>query len=94
MISLKDLMLVLKEEISYGESILEHQKRLEATLWGLEEQTKFPENAGKEDQTELNEEINRCRAKILNCSKLLSAHDIKIKQTLKDYLDKEGFLRN
>ena len=88
---IRELLIQIKEEILYHDSILEHRKKLETTLWGLEEQCKFPENASKEDQTELNEEMNRCRLKILNCNKLLSAHSLKIKQVLQKTLEKEQF---
>jgi hypothetical protein len=72
--ALKDHMLTLNEEISYRENILKHKKSLEATLWGLEEQIRFPENQSNLDQEEINVEINNCQLKILNCNKLLDKH--------------------
>ena len=83
--TIKDLLVQLKEEVSYHDSIIEHKRKLEAALWGFEEQASFPENSGKKDQEEISEETNRCRAKILNCTKLLSSHEMKIRQLLKDF---------
>jgi len=78
----KDLIRTLEEEIKYNENILSHKKNLEATLWGLEEQSKMPENTSKEDQTELNEQMNLCRSKIINCNSLLKAHIKKIESII------------
>ena len=81
----KEFNLYLSEEINYHENISKHKKNLEATLWGLEEQASFPENSPKEDQTELGEEMNKCRIKIMNCNKLISSHLEKLKDTFKNY---------
>jgi len=75
---LKDLLRTLEEEIKYHESVLVHRKNLEATLWGLEEQARMPENSSKDDQTELNEQMNLCRGKIINCKKLVDSHSKKM----------------
>ena len=83
----KKLISKLKEEVDYHESVLEHKLKLEATLWGLEEQASFPENSGKEDQQALSLESNNCRSKILNCKKLVSSHEMKIRQILKTFLE-------
>lgn len=76
--SLNDYILTLNEEISYRNNIIKHKKSLEATLWGLEEQIRLPENSSKEDQEEINEDINKCREKIINCNHLLESHQNKI----------------
>lgn len=76
--SIKDFTLSLVEEIKYHDSVIEHKKNLETTLWGLEEQARFPENASSVDQTEIVEGINRCQLKIVNCNKLLTAHEKKL----------------
>jgi len=83
--TIRELVIKLNEEIRYRESVIEHQKKFEATLWGLEEQTSFPENSSSENQTELSKETNNCRFRILNCNKLLAAHDLRLKQILKEY---------
>ena len=75
---LRDHILTLNEEINYRENVLKHKKSLEATLWGLEEQIRLPENSSKEDQEEINNDINHCRYKVLNCNKLLDSHQNKI----------------
>ncbi len=84
---IKEFIIKLNEEVRYHENILEHQKRLESTLWGLEEQTTFPENSASEDQTELGEETNKCRVKILNCTKLLSSHNQRMLEVIKEFYD-------
>ncbi len=76
--NLKIFIMTLNEEISFRENILKHKKSLEATLWGLEEQIRFPENQSNLDQEEINVEINNCQLKILNCNKLLDKHLKKI----------------
>jgi len=81
---IREVSLFLTEELKYHESVLQYAKSLEATLWGLEEQAKFPENSSQEDQQNLNTEINKCRTKLLNCNNLIKAHEAK----LKEYLDK------
>ena len=85
--TVRNLLIQLREEIDYHQSVIEHKRKLEATLWGLEEQSTFPENSGKVDQEEISEETNRCRSKILNCTKLISAHEIKVKQILKEFVE-------
>ena len=82
---LKDLIRTLNEEIKYHENILDHQKGLESTLWGLEEQAKFPENASPEDQQQISVEINNCRIKIFNLRNLLQAHENKLKEYINSY---------
>jgi hypothetical protein len=82
---LRDLIRTLSEEISYHENILDHQKSLEATLWGLEEQAGFPENTAPEEQQQIVLEVNNCRTKILNLRNLLQAHTQKMKQFVDSY---------
>lgn len=77
---IKEFISTLSEEMKYSTDIISHKKSLEATLWGLEEQSRFPENSAKNDQEELSIQINNCRIKISNCNKLISAHDLKLKQ--------------
>jgi hypothetical protein len=69
-----DLNTHLTEELKYHENIDQHKKSLEATLWGLEEQIRFPENSSKEDQDLLVAEINKYRSKISSCKKVMDAH--------------------
>ena len=76
--SIKDLFVTLQEELTYHENILAHKKSLEATLWGLEEQASFAENSGQQDQTELNEQMNKCRSKVMSSNKLIESHLEKI----------------
>ena len=74
----RDFYNTLEEELKYRNQIESHQKGLEATLWGLEEQCQFPENTGKDDQVELSSQINNCRLKQINCKKLIDKHDVKM----------------
>ena len=71
---LKNHMMTLSEEINYRENIIKHKKSLEATLWGLQEQIRMPENQSAQDQEELASQINNCQSKILNCNKILDGH--------------------
>lgn len=75
---IKDFYKTLEEELKYRDQIESHQKGLDATLWGLEEQSRFPENSGKDDQLELSDQINTCRIKQINCKKLIAEHDQKL----------------
>jgi hypothetical protein len=75
---IKKHIITLNEEIDYRENILKHKKSLEATLWGLEEQIKFPENQAPLDQEEIKNQINACQIKIVNCNKLLDKHSKKL----------------
>jgi len=82
---IKGFYQTLGEEIEYRDQVESHKKGLEATLWGLEEQTQFPENAGKNDQTELSEQINNCRLKQINCKKLIDKHDVRMVQLIEKF---------
>lgn len=84
---IKDFILTLNEEVKYHDSVLEHKKNLETSLWGLEEQAKFPENSSSEDQNEIIEGITKCQQKIITCSKLLSAHEIKLFEFISNFRD-------
>ena len=68
----------LEEEVKYRDQIESHLKSLSTTLWGLEEQSQYPENSGKEDQIELSEQVNTCRIKQMSCVKLVKSHDSKL----------------
>ena len=81
----KNFVLNISEEIKYQDNIVFHKKSLETTLWGLEEQTKFPENSKKEDLQTLSEEINNCRQKINNCDRLIEAHNSKVISLINDF---------
>jgi hypothetical protein len=81
----KELLIKLDEEVKYHESIMAHKSGLESTLWGLEEQMRLPENSSKEDQDEINIQINQCRIKILNCKKLIESHKYKVFKFINDY---------
>jgi len=87
---IKNLIIVLTEELKYRENILQFCKGLETTLWGLEEQANFPENSAQTDQEQLNQEINNQRIKLSNCRKLLDAHEVKVKELLKSYVTSEA----
>lgn len=82
---LEDLVCTIGEEIKYRENIVRHKKSLEASLWGLEEQIRLPENSGAEDQDEINAQINFTRSKIANCKQLLLKHTEKMKKFLDSY---------
>ena len=91
--ALKNHMLTLSEEINYRENIIRHKKSLEATMWGLQEQIRMPENQAASDQEELATQINIYQSKILNCNKMLDSHAKKIISItdnfkLKDFLSK------
>lgn len=75
----------LDEEIKYHESIQAHKSSLEASLWGLEEQIRMPENSAAKDQEEINIQINQCREKILSCKKLIKSHELKVQDLLSNY---------
>ena len=75
---IRDFSKTLAEELSYRDQIENHMKGLTATLWGLEEQSQYPENSGQADQAELSEQINACRIKEINCIKLIKSHDLKL----------------
>lgn len=72
--ALKEHIMALSEEITYRESVLRHKKSLEASLWGLEEQIRMPENQSAQDQEEIAIQINTCQGKIINCNRLLDGH--------------------
>lgn len=84
---LKEIIILLSEELKYHENIVSHCKGIESSLWGLEEQARFPENAAKDDQATLNAEINKCRSQLLNCQKLITAHQKKVEEILSSYKD-------
>lgn len=84
---IEKLVILLQEEINYKNSILSHEKSLEASLWGLEQQASYPENSAKEEQQDLVANINTCRLKISNCRKLIVDHDLKMKEMLKKYVE-------
>lgn len=81
---LKELIVLLNEELKYRDNIVAHCKNIEASLWGLEEQSKFPENSSQSDQIQLNTEINKCRAQLINCQKLILSHESKVIEILKN----------
>lgn len=81
----KELIIKLDEEVKYHENIMAHKSSLESTLWGLEEQMRLPENSSKEDQDEINAQINQCRIKIMNCKKLIESHKYKVFKCINDY---------
>ena len=83
--NLKEFIIVLQEELIYRENIIHHEKSLEATLWGLEEQAGMHENSAKEDQDELNGQMNKCRLKIKNCEVLLTTHKNKLNDIIKQF---------
>ena len=74
----KELLIILVEELKYHENVVSHIKNLEAVLWGLEEQASFPENNSPEEQEELNAQLNQCRIKIKSLNTLLKNHEVKI----------------
>ena len=82
---IKDFSLTLSEEIKYHESVEAHKKNLETTLWGLEEQARFPENSSNMDQDEIVSNINTCQLKISSCIKLLDEHEKKIEKLIKEF---------
>ena len=82
---LRDFIIGLNEEISYRESVVKHKKSLEASLWGLEEQIRLPENAGKEDQEEIIAQIKHCRGKVANCNQLIESHSQKVIKFVDEY---------
>ena len=75
---IKEFQKELEEEVLYRDQIESHLKSLSSTLWGLEEQSQYPENSGKEDQIELSEQVNTCRIKQMSCVKLIKSHDVKL----------------
>lgn len=75
---IRNHILSLQEELNYRESVDKHKKSLETTLWGLEEQLKYPENQNPQDQEEINTQINICKSKIINCNKVLDSHTKKL----------------
>jgi protein subunit release factor B len=81
----KELLIKLDEEVKYHQNIMAHKSSLESTLWGLEEQMRLPENSSKEDQEEINTQINQCRTKILNCKKLIESHKFKVFKFINEY---------
>ena len=85
----KDLVLLLTEEVKYHESIAAHCRGVEATLWGLEEQASFPENSAQTEQAQLNVKINECRGQLVNGQKLLLAHQAKL-QTFFEHFRLKG----
>ena len=88
--SIRDLTLTLNEELKYHDTVIEHKKGLETTLWGLEEQARFPENSANLDQSEIVEGINRCRLKIINCNILMAAHEKKLIDFINNFKEQEG----
>ena len=82
---IKEFYDILTEEIKYNNSLSSHKHGLEATLWGLEEQARFPEHSAQEDQTELNEKINLVRLQISHNNKLLDAHLAKVIEIIKEF---------
>ena len=88
---IKDFSLSLNEELKYHDSVIEHKKNLETTLWGLEEQAGFPENSANLDQNELVEGINRCQLKIMTCNKLLITHEKKLISFINNFKGQEDF---
>ena len=82
---IKEFMATLEEELKYRDSVVRHKKGLESTLWGLEEQVRFPENSSKEDQEQITEEINHCRMKIMSCGKVVDSHTSKLKNIVNNF---------
>lgn len=81
---IKDFVLTLNEELDYRNNIVKHKKNLEATLWGLQEQIRLPENQSNEDQEEITSQINHCSSKIINCNQMLESHSKKLKKIVND----------
>lgn len=75
---IKDFTLTLMEEVKYHDSVIEHKKSLEASLWGLEEQASLPENSSSNDQNEIVDGINKCQLKIMTCNKIIAEHEKKL----------------
>ena len=82
----KNLMITLQEELMYNDQIEHYAKNLEATLWGLEEQAKMPENNTPEEQEAFVDQMNKCRVKIKVTRDLLSNHGLKVKQIIETAL--------
>jgi len=82
---IKDYVGTLAEEIKYYDNAVMYKKTLESTLWGLEQQAQYPENSSKEDQTDLSEEINRSRVKLLSLQKLLKDQELKMLAYIKRF---------
>ena len=82
---IKEFVVTLTEDVKYYDNVFQYYKSLESTLWGLEEQAKFPENSPQEDQEQLNIETTKCRIKLSNCKKLLDSQLVKIKDSIKGF---------
>jgi len=84
---IKEYVGTLAEEIKYYDNAVMYKKSLESTLWGLEQQSQYPENSSKVDQEDLSEEINRCRVKVLSLTKLLQDQEQKMLQAIRGFSD-------
>ena len=82
---IKEFVVTLTEDVKYYDNVFQYYKSLESTLWGLEEQAKFPENSPQEDQEQLNVEITKSRNKLSNCKKLLDSQLVKINDLIKGF---------
>jgi len=82
---IKEVIFTLTEELKYNENLMQHCKGLEATLWGLEEQAKFPENSSNEDQEHLNFQINSLRIQVMNGKNLINSHNRKLESIIQNF---------
>jgi len=82
---IKEYIGTLTEDVKYYDNAVTYKKSLESTLWGLEQQTQYPENSSKLDQEDLVEEINRCRVKVLSLTKLLQDQEQKMLLYIKGF---------
>jgi len=83
--SIKEFIATITEDVKYYENAVTYKKSLESTLWGLEQQSQYPENSSKVDQDDLTEEINRCRVKVLSLTKLLQDQEQKMSVLIKGF---------
>jgi len=77
-VKVKEFIGTLTEDVKYYDNAVTYKQSLESTLWGLEQQSQYPENSSKVDQDDLSEEINRCRVKVLSLTKLLQDQEQKM----------------
>ena len=82
---IRDFIGTVTEEIKYYDNAVTYKKSLESTLWGLEQQSQYPENSSKVDQEGLSEEINTCRVKVQSVSKLLQDQELKMVELFKRF---------